>query len=569
MLEISKINSEILNKLKIENIISEYITINKKGNNFYALCPFHDDKNPSLIISIPKQIFKCFSCNTGGNLIIFVKLFNNLTYINTLELLAKKIGYEILNKNKKNIGNLKIDTLYKINNDALKYFQYNLMLQNNNKIRNYLFNERNLTLDNITLFKIGFSGEINNLYKYLLKSGYNISDIIDAGLANEVDGKIKDFFYNRIIFAITDENNNIIGFSGRNIDKSTKIKYINTKTNLIFSKGQKLYNVYNALLEIRKKQCIYIVEGYFDVISLYNKGIYNVLATMGTSLTTEQINILKKICTKIILFFDGDNAGTEANIKNSNMLLVNGFDVKIVNNKTEDDPDELILKKSKIFDFLAENTIDSIDYILQKINLNSYNDINMLIDFLKRIQKNMYKNTIKLSICEKKILNFLEKNAPNVYEHHVKANFYNKIIKINSKKTNKNYTNNNINNNSSNVYLALMYLFIKNKKYINDYIEKYISKILIINKNYQHLIKITNEFYIKKPKFSSIKNNFTENEFLKYLEQNDIHDKNLNSLINQLYNNFLIQDANETQLDEYYKDVILNLEAKKGVSNNA
>lgn len=368
-LEFSQKIQKIKEAVNIVDIIGQYLKLSRKGNNFWAVCPFHEDSNPSLSVSQEKQIYKCFSCNEQGNVFIFLQKYKNIDFFVALKEVADFAKIDLkdfdldIKEGKKNI----LHPFKVLNNLAVNFYQYQLTTENGKQGLRYL-QDRHITEANINDFGIGYAPSNNQLLDYLHSQGYQDIDIIEAGLAkiSEKD-KVKDMFFDRIIFPIVDLEGNCLGFSARkylSIGKET-FKYINTPETEIFKKGQILYNLFNAKKAIAvNNDNIYLVEGYMDVISLSKQNINNCVALMGTNLTKDQMFTLKKITNNIIIFLDGDEAGKTAAYKIAIKLLANDFNVKIVDNSTDLDPDELINKDVENFKQVIANTLHPLAFAI-------------------------------------------------------------------------------------------------------------------------------------------------------------------------------------------------------------
>ncbi len=552
MIQLNKIKDAIILNIKIEEIISEYINLKIKGRNFFAICPFHDDTNPSLSVSPEKKIFRCFTCNVSGDVISFVMKYNNINYIEALKILGNKIGYNlVLDEKNKTTVDIEKDKIFNLNKDALIYFQYNLMLKSNKKIRQYLIKDRNLLFENIYDFNLGWASNNNKLCDYLVSLGYKISDIEKAGLVLVKNGKVIDFFYNRIIFTIRDSQKNILGFSGRSLLTNSEMKYLNIKSNFIFSKSKTLYNIDNALAEIRKKQTIIIVEGYMDVISLYNLGIYNVVSLMGTALTSDQIILIKSLAKKIILFFDGDEPGIEANFKTAFILLKNNLEVQIINNDTNYDPNELVkFNVDKLISYI-NNPVDCVNYLISKTKIDTEQNINKFIQRKELLLAAIKNNKINWTIIQNKLNKFIEQKIPN-YQKNVPM-----IIKNNNFKKNNSKNINSIND------LLFSQLILSKKAFdilLNNLTEIQLNDIQL---NYLKFISQIYKISDKKDKISNIDkliNNLNDlsdekQYFIKlneYIYQNKIqyNENCINDIINSLKQDRKKQIILETILND-------------------
>lgn len=332
---------EVRSASNIVDVISSYLPLVKKGKNYFGVCPFHDDNNPSMSVSEDKQIYKCFSCGASGNVFNFVMDYEKIDFKSALYLLAKRSGINVSNNLVKT--NNKNDKFYEIYNIAEKYYQNNLNTSLGLEAKSYLHN-RGIDDELIKHFKIGLSlKEQNGLVNLLVKKNYSIKDISLIGLSN-MD---KDLYINRIMFPLFNTNGDTIGFSGRIYNMKSDSKYINTRETLIFKKGENLYNYHLAKDEARKEKFLIVVEGFMDVIRLYSIGVKNVVALMGTSLTKEQTTLIKRTSSNIILMLDGDNPGKKAIVNVGQILEEENLKVNVVALPEDLDPDEYILKYGK------------------------------------------------------------------------------------------------------------------------------------------------------------------------------------------------------------------------------
>ena len=330
---------EIRQANDIVDVISSYIPLSKKGKNYFGVCPFHDDTNPSMSVSKDKQIYKCFSCGASGNVITFVMDYEHVDFRQALSILAKKAGIDFKGSSVKTSN--KYQKYYDMYDLALKLYQNNINSSLAKDALKYL-ESRKIDKSIIKHFKIGLSVGKNDLTNILTKKGYSTLEMENFGLGNGYN----DLYYDRIMFPLFDTNNNVVGFSGRIYNTSSDSKYINTKETPIFKKGELLYNYYNAKDEARILKNVIVVEGFMDVIRLYSVGIKNVVALMGTALTKEQIILLKRLSNNIYLCLDGDSAGKKAMLSIGDELVKNGCNTFVI--ALEDlDPDEYILKHGK------------------------------------------------------------------------------------------------------------------------------------------------------------------------------------------------------------------------------
>ncbi len=379
-------------KASVVNVVSDYITLEKKGNNYVGLCPFHSDSNPSMSVSDSKRIFKCFSCGAGGGAINFVQNYEGISFIEALKKLSEKYKIEwqkYINQRKININPVE-KRGWEINEEASTFFSYNLKNGNNEEVNKYV-NLRKLNDETITKFSIGFSGSDSTLSNFLKKKGFNDEEIIKYGLAKRSKNNpetLNDYFINRLMFPIEDKNGNIVGFSGRVINKGKYVKYLNSPETPIFKKSKIIYNIHNAKISANLKKELIVVEGFMDVISLFKSGIENSVATMGTSFTNDHMNLISGITNNITLAFDSDVPGINASIKTSKILIKNKMKVKIVDIPTGKDFDELFNLGKNIVVKTLENKKEFLDFyktkIYEKLNKNKENiNFELIRDLLK------------------------------------------------------------------------------------------------------------------------------------------------------------------------------------------
>lgn len=354
--------SEIRRSVNIVDIISEYIPVEQKGRNYFAVCPFHDDHNPSMSISPEKQIYTCFVCGAHGNVFNFIMDYDSVPFYEALKKVADKVGIplDISVNSKKKENNINED-MYNIYDIANKYYQNNLLTKDGKEALEYLSN-RGFTDEIIKKFGVGLSTR-NSLSKVLKSKKFDEEVLINSGIASSSENGIHDTFINRIMFPLCDLEGRAVGFSGRIYNTKDGSKYVNSKESDIFKKGMLLYNYHRAKEECRKKKSVIIVEGFMDVIALYMVGIYNVVASMGTAITKEQAKLLKKLSTNIILCFDGDAAGNKATLACSKELAEIGIYPKVIRLPENLDPDEFIKKYGvDNFNNYIENPKSLLDY---------------------------------------------------------------------------------------------------------------------------------------------------------------------------------------------------------------
>ena len=387
-----KYSDELIEEIRSNNdivdVISQYVTLKRSGRNFFGLCPFHKEKSPSFAVSPDKQIFHCFGCNAGGNVIHFVSKIESINFKETLELLAERANIELPtldNSEDEKTARLK-SKVYEINQIAAEFYHENLYKPTSKAAQEYIKKRK---LDNNTLkaFLIGYAGNFDELYQILKAKGYTEEEMLASSLIKKTpDGKFMDSFRKRLMFPIQDVRDKVIAFGGRVLDDS-KPKYINSPENIVYSKGRHLFGL-NVAKRHDTKQII-IVEGYMDAISLYQRGITNVVASLGTALTEAQGRLLRRHSEKVILGYDADGAGQSAILRGMEILQNMGCDLRVLQIEGAKDPDEYVVKYGpERFQKCVENAISLVEFkvkILKKdLNLEVTND---KIKFLNEIAK--------------------------------------------------------------------------------------------------------------------------------------------------------------------------------------
>ena len=359
--------NEIRSKTDIVDIIGERIPLVSRGKNFFCVCPFHDDTNPSMCVSREKQIYTCFSCHATGNVITFLMNYEHMDFKETLKYLGERVNIDVsgLRINKKTT---KYDKLYDAYNLALKYYQNNLNSSVGIEAKKYL-NSRKIDDKIIKEFEIGLSLDTrDDLTKLLTKKNYDLVTLNKIGLSSDDH----DIYIDRIMFPLYDTMGRVVGFSGRIYKDNGQNKYLNTKETDIFKKGEVLYHYHIAKEECRNKKSVIIMEGFMDVIRASTIGINNTIALMGTALTREHINLIKRLSNNIILCLDGDDPGVNATISIGNHLLDEGIEVKVVPLPSKDDPDTYILNNGKDkFIGLVDNALNFNDFKMNVLKNNS------------------------------------------------------------------------------------------------------------------------------------------------------------------------------------------------------
>lgn len=585
-------SDSILEEVKQSNdiveVVSQYVHLKRSGRNYFGLCPFHNEKTPSFSVSPDKQIFHCFGCGVGGNVLTFISKIEGLSFKESIEVLAERANITLPKAD--NIDNKKEELkakVYKVNSFAMDFYHQRLYKPESKMGQEYV-KKRKMNSETLESFKIGFSGSFDELYQELIKQGFKDEEILESGLISKNrNGVYIDRYRNRLIIPILDERNRVIAFGGRVLDDS-KPKYINSSENIVYSKGRHLFGLNVAKKGDTKK--LLIVEGYMDAISLHQRGITNVVAALGTALTTQQGWLLRRNTEQVILGFDADEAGQTAIMRAMEVMQNMGCDIRVLKMTGAKDPDEFIVKYgSARFQKLLDDAISLIEFkieVLQKkLNLeNSTDKLKFLNEIAKLISKidntmereiyiekiskgyNISKEAIyaevnKLQYAGNKGKNVLEKNKP--------------IIVKKDKKENENLSQDIIKR--ENTVLAILinypetYQKIKANIDINDF--KYEVNKIILKKLYA-------EFEKENPNINSVldyleedeeKNHFTEimaedygitdNE--KAIE--DILQKYKKEKLEQKRDEILSKEKQETdpekkkELDKELNDVILKL----------
>lgn len=374
--------NEIRSKTDIVDIIGERIPLVARGKNFFGVCPFHDDSNPSLCVSREKQIYTCFSCHATGNVYTFLMNYDNIGFREALKYLGDKVGVNVssINIQKKST---KFDKFYEAYNFSVKYFQNNLSSTKGKAARNYLSN-RGINEATIKEFEIGLSLDTrDDLTKLLVNKKYDLGELNRIGLSSDDH----DIYNDRIMFPLYNVSGQVVGFSGRIYNDNGQNKYLNTKETDIFKKGEMLYHYHIAREECRLQKSVIVMEGFMDVIRASTIGIKNTVALMGTALTNNQFNLIKRLSNNIILCLDGDEPGVHAMLSIGDHLLEQGVEVKVVVLPNDDDPDSFILKNGKDrFVGLIENALNFSDFKMQQLRKN--------VDFRSDEEKSNYINTV-------------------------------------------------------------------------------------------------------------------------------------------------------------------------------
>jgi len=360
----------IIETSRVEEVVSDFVTLRKRGVNMIGLCPFHNEKTPSFTVSPAKGIYKCFGCGKAGNSVNFVMEHEHYTYPEALKFLAKKYNIEVEEEEQtpEQIQELnEKESLFAVSAFAQKYFSDQLFKSEEGKsIGLSYFKARDLREHTIEQFQLGYSPDSWDAFtKHAQENGYKAEYLVKSGLTIDKNRNKFDRFSARVIFPIHNLSGRVIGFGGRILkSEEKKAKYVNSPESDIYSKSQVLYGIYFAKNAIIKKDNCYLVEGYTDVISLFQAGFENVVASSGTSLTTDQIRLIKRYTPNITILYDGDDAGLKASFRGIDMILEQGMNVKVVLFPEGEDPDSYVRshRSIEVEEFLSSNAKDFIQF---------------------------------------------------------------------------------------------------------------------------------------------------------------------------------------------------------------
>ena len=402
-----EIIEEVRNQNDIVDVISEYVKLQKKGANYFGLCPFHNEKSPSFSVSPGKQMYYCFGCGEGGNVISFVMKYENYSFIEAVQMLASRAGIELaqVTRSKEEKENAdKRSQILTINTLAAKFYYYMLKSEKGAFAYHYL-RGRELSDNTITGFGLGYSDKYSDsLYKYMKSKGYKDDILKETGLFTFEEKGVHDKFWNRVMFPIMDVNNKVIAFGGR-VMGDGKPKYLNSPETKVFDKSRNLYGL--NIARTSRKDYLLICEGYMDVISLHQAGFNNAVAALGTSFTSGHASLIKRYAKEVVLTFDSDGAGIKAALRAIPILREAGLSIKVLSMKPYKDPDEFI--KALGPEAYEERIEKATNYFIFQVGtlMNEYNlddpsektefhnkVADMLLEFEDEIERNNYLESV-------------------------------------------------------------------------------------------------------------------------------------------------------------------------------
>ena len=427
-----EIIEEIRNSNDIVDIISQYVVLKRSGRNYFGLCPFHKEKSPSFSVSPDKQIFHCFGCGAGGNVFHFISKIENVNFLESMQILSDRVGIQLptLDSNEDSKKQLLKSKVYEINEIAAQFYHENLYKPTSKIAQDYVKKRK---MDNKTLkaFTIGYSCKYNELYKELVRKGFKEEEILASSLViKNQDGTYVDRFRKRFMIPIRDVRDRVIAFGGRVLDHS-KPKYINSPENIVYSKGRHLFGLNVAKRNPMDK--IVIVEGYMDAISLWQRGITNVVASLGTALTEAQGRLLRRYANKIIIGYDSDGAGQAATMRGLEILQNLGYDVRILqlDDSNVKDPDEYVVKNgSGRFNLCVDKAISLVEFkvkmLKQSISTDTTSD---KIKFLNEVSKILSKvdNNIEKEVYIDRISKEYNVSKEAIYAQTNKLQYSNSV----------------------------------------------------------------------------------------------------------------------------------------------
>ena len=415
----------ILDAAHIVEVVQEFVPLKKRGANFLGLCPFHNEKTPSFTVSPSKEIFKCFGCGKVGNSVNFVMEHEHLNYPEALKYLAKKYNIEIIEKeltqdeiDKQN----ERESLLVVTGYAARQFTENLFLTDEGiKIGLTYFRERGFRQDTLRKFEVGYSFEKRDAFtRRALEDGYKQDFLVKTGLSIQHEERLFDRFSSRVMFPIHSLSGQVLGFGGRILKTDPKsAKYLNSPESEIYHKSRIVYGIYQARKSITEKDRCYLVEGYTDVMSLHETGIENVVASSGTSLTQEQVRLIKRFTPNITILYDGDSAGIKASIRGIDIVLEEGMNVKIVLLPDGEDPDSYSKKTSneEFTKYIREHETDFIRFKTNLLLSEANNDPVRKADLIRDVVKSIavIPETITRTVYIKECSTLLEVAEPILY----------------------------------------------------------------------------------------------------------------------------------------------------------
>ncbi len=388
----------------VVDVVQSYVPLKRVGSNWRGICPFHDDTKPSMYVSEPKQIFKCFACGKGGNVFTFVQEYEKLTFIEAVKKLAGRVGIQIPEYNRTKVVSTKRQELLEIYKSAGQFYSESLFEHGDNAL-DYL-KDRKFNPETARELELGYAlPSRKGLLSHLMKEGYSVSLLKESGLFGEYSGALIDIFRDRLIFPIHNNTGEVIAFGGRLLEpRENTGKYINSPGTELYTKGKELYGLFKTKYNISKMDYSLVSEGYFDFLRLYESGFTNTVASLGTALSEDQVYLLNRFSSNTVMLFDGDLAGIKAAVRGGLVCLTKGMNVRLVILPEKEDPDSFILNKgAKALTELIEAAPDLISYIAEskKLEISEREKIEQILDALRHladpIQKELFLKQVSQS----------------------------------------------------------------------------------------------------------------------------------------------------------------------------
>lgn len=388
----------VLDTTDIVDVVKEFVTLHRAGVNYKGLCPFHNEKTPSFVVSPAKQICKCYGCGKGGNAVHFLMEIEQLSYPEAIKWLGKKYGIEVPEKemtDEERKAQTERESLFILNEWALEYFEQNLHDSPDGiAVGLAYFRQRGLRDDIIRKFHLGYSLEQRDaLAQKAIEKGFNPDFLTKTGLCFKTeDGRLLDRYHGRVIYPVRSVSGKVVAFGGRILTQNKNVgKYVNSPESEIYSKSNELYGLFEAKRAIVQQNCCFLVEGYMDVISMHQSGVENVVASSGTSLTEGQIRLLHRFTNNITVLYDGDSAGIHASLRGIDMLLAEGLNIKVLLLPDGEDPDSFAQKHTatEFQDYLKEHQVDFIrfktDLLMREVGNDPIKRAGLISDIVRSI----------------------------------------------------------------------------------------------------------------------------------------------------------------------------------------
>ena len=396
----------------VKDVVAEFVKLRRSGQSYKGICPFHHEDTPSFYVWPQKGTWHCFGCGEGGDVISFLQKKQGFSYPETIKWLGERFGVEVTEQqlsDKERLVQKKRESLFILNDYAAKYYSAALENEGETLCREYLMG-RGISEDTAKTFRLGYAHQYPAFSRTAISKGFSEANLIGIGLSyKNKRGELADRFYDRLIFPWIDSSGRIVALGGRKIVAGTKgidQKYINSKESEIFHKGHELYGIWQAKEAIREKDQAYLVEGYFDVIAMYQAGIHNVVANSGTFLSQYQVDLLGRFTKNIVVIYDGDEAGQHAIERSSKLLLQGGMNVSVVILEDGNDPDSYIKERGQeeFLSYLTQNTQDAIIYQIENMLHSEEPPViysQKLSDILEEISfiQNPVQQVVYLHIC--------------------------------------------------------------------------------------------------------------------------------------------------------------------------